>query len=194
MAQRGEGVGGFARLADGDDQSLGIRDAGAVAVFAGHLDVAGNLGDGFDPVLGRAAAVEAGAAGEDQNRIDFLEHAPCRGLGRAVCVQPIEELGDDRLNAFERVGDGARLLEDFLLHVVAIRPEFGRAAVCVDGAHGALGVAHALAVLVDDPVATRLQIHQITFLQIDDLVGHAGQCHGVAGEEIFALAHAQHQR
>src|SRR5258708_20841780 len=37
-AQRGQGVGGLARLADGDDQGLGMGNAGAVAVLAGHFN------------------------------------------------------------------------------------------------------------------------------------------------------------
>jgi len=43
------------------------------------------------------------------------------------------------------------------------------------------------------PTAARLQIHQVALLQIDDLVGHAGQGHGVAGQKILALPHPQHQ-
>ena len=55
-------------------------------------------------------------------------------LVRAVA----EQLGRDAGHAFERVGDGARLLEDLLLHVVAVRAQLGRAAVRVHGAHLAL--------------------------------------------------------
>ena len=42
MAQRGQGVGGFAGLRDGDDQLARIRTELAVAVFAGDFDGAGN--------------------------------------------------------------------------------------------------------------------------------------------------------
>jgi hypothetical protein len=40
-------------------------------------------------------------------------------------------------------------------------------------------------VLVDDPVLAQLQVHHVAFFQVDDLVGHAGQGHGVAGQEVL---------
>jgi hypothetical protein len=47
-------------------------------------------------------------------------------------------------------------------------------------------------------VLAQLQVDHVAFFQVDDLVGDAGQGHGVAGQEAFvgvgALAHAQHQR
>ncbi len=88
--------------------------------------------------LAVAAAVVAGAAGQDQDVVDLLEHAP-RGCAGSPCTCAVEQLGHDAFHAFERVGNGARLLEDFLLHVVAIRAQLGRAAVRRHGAHGALG-------------------------------------------------------
>ncbi len=42
VAQRGQGVGRFAALADGDDQGARVGHAGAVAVFAGHLHLGGD--------------------------------------------------------------------------------------------------------------------------------------------------------
>jgi hypothetical protein len=45
-----------------------------------------------------------------------------------------------------------------------------------------------------DPVAAQLQVDQVALFQVDDLVGHAGQGHGVAGQKVLALAHAQDQR
>jgi hypothetical protein len=41
VAQRGQRVGGFAGLRDGDDQLARVGDRGAVAVFAGDFDIAG---------------------------------------------------------------------------------------------------------------------------------------------------------
>jgi hypothetical protein len=75
VLQRGQGVGGFAGLRDGDDQGVRVRHAVAVAVFAGDLDVHRQLGHRFDPVLGGQAGVVAGAAGQDQHAVDFLEDA-----------------------------------------------------------------------------------------------------------------------
>ncbi|MNV05475.1 hypothetical protein D3C71_958140 [compost metagenome] len=120
MAQRGQGVSGLARLADGDNQGAWVGHAGAVAVFAGHFDLRGDARDVFEPVFGGAAAVVAGAAGQDQNAVDFLEHAPGGGARFAMLARAVEQLGHDASQTFERVGDGTRLLEDFLLHVVSV--------------------------------------------------------------------------
>jgi len=47
-----------------------------------------------------------------------------------------------------------------------------------------------------DPVLARLQVDHVALFQVDDLVGHAGQGHGVRGQKALGLvraAHAQHQ-
>ena len=91
------------------------------------------------------------------------------------------------VHAFERVGDRARLLEDLLLHVVAVRAEFGRAGVRVHRAHLALdGAPAACRAACDDPVLAELQVDDVAFFEVDDLVGHAGQRHRVGGEEVLA--------
>ena len=185
VAQRGQRVGGLARLADRHHQRPGVRHRFAVAVFARDLDLGRDLGDGFEPVLGGAAAVVAGAAGQDQDLVDLLEHA----VGTVA-----EQLGHDGLDALERVGQRARLLEDLLLHVVAVGAELDRAAVRLHRLDRALLGAERLACGIADPVAAQLQVDQVAFGQVADLVGHAGQRHRVAGQEIFAVTHAQHQR
>ena len=180
VAQCGQCVGGFTALRDGDDQGACVRYAGAVAVFAGDFHLRWNAGNAFQPVLGGAAAVVAGAAGQDQHRIDVLE-----GAVSSVAKQ----LGDDGVNAFQRVGDGARLLKNFFLHVVAIRPEFGRAAVRLDGFDLPLD---GLVLAVKDPVFAKLNVDQISLFKVDDLIGHAGQRHRVAGQKVLSavFAHA----
>ena len=49
---------------------------------------------------------------------------------------------------------------------------------------------------VHQPIFTQLQVDHVTFFQVDNLVGHAGQGHGVAGQKMFSatLPHAQDQR
>ena len=188
MAQGGQGVGGFARLADGDHQATRVGHRVAVAVFAGHFNLGRDVGHALQPVLGGATAVVTGAAGQDEHRVDVLEHAVrvVAGLGLGA----VKQLGHDALNAFQGVGNGTRLFEDFFLHVVAVRPQLGRAAVGVDGVHLAL---HRLVLGIDDPVLAHLHIHHIALGQIHNLIGHACQGHGVAGQKVFALAHAQNQ-
>ena len=79
---------------------------------------------------------------------------------------------------------------------MAVGAELGRAAVGVHGFHGALGGCHGLVRLVKQPVFSQLHIHHVTLFQVDDLVGHTGQCHSVAGQKVLlpVFAHAQNQR
>ena len=106
----------------------------------------------------------------------------------------LEQRGHDVLHAFERVGNGARLLEDFLLHVVAVGAQIGRAAC---GLHGLHGSPDGLAAALQHLVAAQTQLGHIAVFQVDDLVGHARQGHGVAGQVagagIAACAQPQHQ-
>ena len=74
---------------------------------------------------------------------------------------------------------------------MAIGPQIGRAAVGVHGFHGAFGW---LVITTDDPVFAQLDVHHIAFFKVNNLVGDAGQRHGVAGQKGFALPHAQNQR
>ena len=105
-----------------------------------------------------------GRAGEDVKN-DSLE-VPAGTEGVVA-----EQFGHDAGDAFERIGNRARLFEYFLLHVMPVGAEFGCAGVRVHGAHFALrGVAGA----VDDPAALRLQVDHVAFLQVDDLIGGAG--------------------
>ena len=88
-----------------------------------------------------------------------------------VIAKPIEQLGHDADHAFKRVGNCARLLENFLLHVVAIGTELGGAAV---RQHGFDFARDGLVQPVDDPVFAKLNIDQITLFEINDLIGDAG--------------------
>jgi hypothetical protein len=166
--------------------SARVGHTGAVAVLAGHLDLGRDACHGFQPVLGRAAAVVAGATGQDQHLVDVLENP----VGTIT-----EQLGGDAFDTFERVGDGTGLLEDFLLHVMPVRAQFGCPAVRMHRADRPVGGVVASAFGIGDPVAAQLQVHQVALLQVNDLVGHTGQGHGVTGQELFrtALAHPQDQ-
>jgi len=94
----------------------------------------------------------------------------------------VKQLGHHGLHPLQGVGEGARLLEDFLLHVVPVGPQFGRAAVGLYRANGALRRRQCLPLGIGQPVAAQLQIHHVAFGQVDDLVGHPSQGHGIAGQ------------
>ncbi len=103
-------------LGDGDDQGPGIGHAVAVAVLTGDFDANGELGNALQPVTGGEAGMVAGAAGQNEDAVDGFE---------GIFSLRTEPTGLDGLGAaqhVEGVDDGARLLEDFLLHVVGIGP------------------------------------------------------------------------
>ena len=182
MTDRGQRIGGLAALRNGHHQRPGIGHAGVVAELAGDLHACGDLGKQFDPVARHQARVVAGAAGDDQHRVDRLEDL----VGRIA-----EQFGHDALHAFQGVRHRTRLLEDLLLHVVTVRPEFGRARMRLHGQHRAFDRA---ALGVDHPVAVRLDVDQVAVVQVGDAIGHAGQRHRVGRHEVLALAHAHYQR
>ena len=122
-------VGGFATLGDGDHQRLGVGHAVSVTVFAGNLNLAGHFGNGFQPVLGHAAAVVAGATGQNQHAIDRLEH---------VVGTVTKQLRRDGDHTLQRVTNCTGLLKNFFLHVMAVRPQLSRTAVGVNRFHRAL--------------------------------------------------------
>ena len=73
VAQRGQGVGSFAGLRDGDDELIGVGHRAAVAVFAGDLDHTGDAGERFKPVARGDAGVVTRPAGQDQHRANAAE-------------------------------------------------------------------------------------------------------------------------
>ena len=85
---------------------------------------------------------------------------------------------------------------------MAIRAEFGSTGMGVHGAHRALHGFEADSRVfvireVADPHLAQLQVDHVAFFQVDDLVGDAGQGHGVGSQKVFAagrVAHTQHQR
>ena len=53
---------------------------------------------------------------------------------------------------------------------------------------------HRLALRIYDPDASDLQVCDIAFFEINDLVRRSRKCQCVRGEEIFSLTHTYHQR
>jgi hypothetical protein len=71
VLQRGQRVGGLARLRDGDDQRARVRHAVAVAVLARDLDLRRESRRSPRSSTRDQSRVVAGAAGEDQHRVDL---------------------------------------------------------------------------------------------------------------------------
>ena len=93
-------------------------------------------------------------------------------------IQAIKQLRHDVLYAFQGVCNGAWLLKNFFLHVVAVRAEFCRTAVCMHRFHGAL---YAIVFAVFNPILAQLNVDQVTFFEVHNLIGHTCQGHGIAG-------------
>ena len=64
----------------------------------------------------------------------------------------------------------------------------------VHGAHGALDADELVTVARFDPELADLQIDDIAFFQIDDLIGDSGQRHRIRGEEVLIGSGAEDQR
>ena len=74
MLQRGNGVRRLARLGNGDDQRVGHRYAGTVAVFGSDFNVDRNACHFLDPVARNHRRMVAGATGEDEDIVGSLEN------------------------------------------------------------------------------------------------------------------------
>ena len=183
--QRREGVSRFARLRQRDDQRAGRHGRFAVAVFAGDFDAARQAGDAFDPVTGDQAGVVAGAAGQDGD----APHVAEQRLG--ICP---EDLRHDRLGLaddFQRLGNGFRLLEDFLLHVVVISAALDRIGAQLGKVDRAF---YRLAPGIGDAHAGLGDFGTVAIFEMDDAPGHLDQRGGVGGGEVLVFAQAEQQR
>ena len=183
--QCGQRVGRLARLREGDDQRLRVGDGFAVAVFARHLDVARDSGHRFEPVARDESSVVAGAAGDDQDLADVLEHF----LGAGA-----EQAGLDAARGAEhlqRVRDRHRLLEHFLLHVVAVLAEF-------DGVGGELRFGlrafDRRAVEAGDAITGACQLGAIAVLQIDDAARDLQERRDVGRRVVAVRGQSKEQR
>ncbi len=111
FALGGERVGRLAGLADRDDQAVLVDDRIAIAELAAVVHLDRNLRQPLDHEFPGERRVPARAAGDDLHVAEIAEFL----LGD---VHLVEEhfAGFLRDPAEQRVADGARLLEDFLLH------------------------------------------------------------------------------
>ena len=127
----------------------------------------------------------AGAAGDDVQLAGAFERGEEFGAegGKVQFAM--------RQAAFEGVGDGGRLLEDFFLHVVfvaAFADEVARLFAFVDGARDFR------AARVIDLAMVAGDARQVVFLQGDEAAGDGQQREDVGGGEVFADAEADDHR
>ncbi len=182
VLERGQRVRGLARLRDDDDKRRRIRHALAVAILARDLDRAPEAGDRLDPLLRDQCRVIAGPAGEKQHRVDSAQH----GVGVRA-----EQPRIDAIDAFERVGHGARLLEDLLLHEMPVGPELHGSTGGLDRDDRPLD---ALAARVVDRPRLATYVGDVAVFEVGDAARHREQRRSIGGEEMVVGADADDER
>ena len=179
----GEGVGGFAGLGDEEADGAGVGEGGAVAIFAGVVDVDAEAGEALDHELAGEPGVPGGAAGGDGDL----------GAGTELLGGDLE-VGEEDAAGFERdaaeggVADGAGLLVDFFEHEVLVAGFFGLDGIPGDalGEEGAGG-----AVEVGEGDAGGGEGGEFAVGEEVDGAGVVEDAGDVGGEEELALAEAE---
>lgn len=126
-----------------------------------------------------------GAAGDDQHQADILQHRLAVGA---------EQAGLDAARGaqhFERVGQSHRLLEDFLLHVMAILAQFDR--VCRQVRFN-LGMDDERAIHPRNAIARPCQLGAIPVFQIDDAPGDLQQRRSIGCGVVATRRHPEQER
>ena len=129
--------------------------------------------------------MEARAAGDDLHVLHAREQ-----FGR-VDAEDVRQDAVVRDASLERVGDRARLLEDFLQHVVAVLAALDRVGGHLALAHRALGRP---AIAVEDAETVERDLDEVAFLEVGEMGGLADQRLHVGAEVVLAFADADHQR
>ena len=184
MAQRCKRIGRFARLRNRHDERVGVGHGDAVAIFACYFHVAGNPRNCFDPVFGGEPRVVGGAASKEEQALRLLEDRLRIGA---------EKRRRNARKPLKRVADRARLLEDFLLHIVAVRSKVDRARIGVHDLFLALDGRKTVSRASKDAAAFGLDFANVAFFEVDDAVGDARDGHRVGSSKHFLLAHADHE-
>ena len=182
--ERGESVGGLPRLRDSDDKGALFKDRVAVAKLAGEIDFAGDARQLLDQSAANEAGVPARTARRDQDAFDVFER---------VGVDAIEEDGGvvEGEPAPQRVGDGAGLLKDLLVHEVLVAIFFGHRRRPRD----LFGDARdGLAILIDDAEAVVLDQPAVAVFEEHKLSRMREHGRHIRGEEHFVGANTEHQR
>jgi hypothetical protein len=183
VAQRRQGIGGLARLADEQRHTALRQGRLAVAELRGDVDFDRDAGHPLEPILGDPAGVARGTAG------DHGDARHRRQIERQRRQADLARGGVDE--ALQGVADHGGLLEDLLLHEVAVVALADQRARQFGLAHLALGF---VAALVEDRRAGARHHRPVALFQIADLLGQRRQSQGVGAEKHLAVAVADRQR
>jgi hypothetical protein len=150
-----------------------------------ELHGARHLGEAFHPLARDQARVIAGAGCEHEHAVHVAEDLRRARAEKALGIDAAVD------HAFHGVGHRARLLVDLLLHVMPVRAE-------VDGIGGEIGVMldplHRAALRIDHADAGALQGDHVAVVEVDDPARLRDERGDVGGEEVLAVAQADHQR
>jgi len=120
FALRGQRVRGFAGLADANGQRFGIEDGIAIAKFAAVIDFDLQAREALDHEFAGEGGVPACSTGDNAHLLELAELL----LGDLHFVEE-DFSGVLRDAAEQSVADGARLLEDLLLHEMLVAALLG---------------------------------------------------------------------
>ena len=187
LAQGGQGVGRLARLREGDDDGVAVDGRIAIAELAGVLDLDGNAGELLEQILADQGRVIAGAARRQDDALDLAQllrvEVQAAEVGAAfVIVEPAAQ------GVLQRLGLLVDLLEHEVLEVAHI--DVARRGLQRRGPTASIATRSRSRML---PVFRGQHAH-LMIVEIDHLVGIAGQGGRIAGQEALALAEAEHQR
>ncbi len=185
FAEGGEGVGGFAGLAHGDDDGAILDDGIAVTEFGGVFDFGGDFGEIFHEVFADEAGMPCGAAAGDDDTACADEFT---GVGGETAE---DDAAFVQINAAaQAIFNGAGLLEDFLEHEMFVVAEFHlfefEFGFLDFGGDGDVVDGHRLEVAGADH-------RHFVVVEIDDLGGVFDDGGGVGGDDVFAVAHTDDQ-
>ncbi len=186
FAQCGEGVGGFAGLADGDDDGAVFDDRIAVAEFGGVFDFGGDFGEVFHEVFADEAGMPCGAAAGDDDAAGADEVA---GVG-GQAAEDDAALDGRSMRPRRQFSMAIGLLHDFLEHEVLVVAEFHlfefEFGFLDFGRHGDIVDGHGFE-------AGGLDDGHFVVVEVDDLGGVLDDGGGVGGDDVFAVADADDQ-
>ena len=183
IAQRGERIGGFARLRHEQGRAAGVERRLAIAELRGDIDIDGEPGPSLEPVFSNQAGIERGAARRQRQPVELGEVE--RQRGNVDAVRGEIDIGH------QRMADHLRLLVDLLGHEVAMV-----AFVDQESRRQRTGdrTLDRLAVAVADGDALPPQHRPIAVLEIDDRVGERRQRDCIGAHEHLAIAEPDGER
>ena len=182
FAEGAEGVGGFAALADDEDEGAAGGREVSVAEFAGEFAFDGEAGEAFDDVFAGHGGVVGRAATAEDNPFDGEEfvvgHFEAAEFCGGVFVGKATAHG---------VADGVGLLVDFFEHEVGEGAFVGVVWGEFDGADLEFGV---VAAEGGDLKVVGGEGDDIEVVQVNDFAGVVDEGGDVAGEEVAIFIYA----